>query len=521
MAEKILIIDLNEMSYTSEPYSYETYGSYGRGLVLELFRRFVPDEAGPYSEDNIIVIAPGLFAGNPAPSACRMLTATIEDSDKGIRICNTTGNMPQKLGSLGIAAVVIRGIAEQSGTLIHISPEGVSFDRDAGLTGCRTSEIVRSLRGRYGRDCAIIGCGIAGDMKMPLSTFFCTYPEGEPEYHSPRTGFGDVWGAKRLRALIVDTDQYFARECAEPERFRDTGRRLARAIIDDEVCGGALPAYGSITLMKILSSGSGPADLPEITAEQPVRPAGAPRLNKTCAPMCVIGCLNRHVSSDGRQYGSPSQIETQGAILRCFGVDDYDLAGEVHELATEIGIVSTEFVTACKTYAEAEEIEHGEEHLTEWLREIEAGSLIGRVIASRTHGVAGLYREFDLSEWIDRRAVQDEDLFSVKMDRPYNALANMDANELMYAQIFVLENLGFCIFTSFALLDRKETFELLAEMFEARTGSGMTGEKLIIQAHECMTLEREYHERRWKAAQRNNIPQFTKVLYRYFDSKER
>lgn len=519
MAERIIYVDLNNRTAYSEEYSFREKRLYGRGLVLEIFRKHVPDETSRFSPDNLIVIAPGLFAGNQAPSACRMSVATIESRDGGVQVCNTTGNMPQKLGSMGIAAIAVKGASAEKGMVVHIGPDGVRFSTDDSLTGRKTPEIIHELKARYGRNSAIIGAGTAADMRMPLSTFFCTYPDGIPEYHSPRNGFGDVWGAKNLKAIVVEADGYFDRECADPERFRTLGRRLADKLVNDEICGKALPSYGSITLMKILES-SQPLDELKKDEKPPVAATrGERRINRNCAPMCVIGCLNRHSGRSGERYSSPAQIETQAAIERCFGIDDYELAARIQTTATDIGIVATEFVTSCKTFAEACGIENGEEHLLSWLREVEEGSLTGRVIASRTSGVAQLYSDEDLEDWIDRRAVQDEELFDVRMSTAYSSLQGLSELDILYAQIFVLENLGFCIFTSFALLDKRETFEIMAEMFEARIGEQISAEELISDARNCLMEERKYRERRWHAAQRYNIPPFTKVLYRYFDKR--
>ena len=38
------------------------------------------------------------------------------------------------------------------------------------------------------------------------------------------------------------------------EAFRDTGKRLAKIIMDNEIRGGALPGLGSITLIHLLKS---------------------------------------------------------------------------------------------------------------------------------------------------------------------------------------------------------------------------------------------------------------------------
>lgn len=530
MQETVLLIDLEKSAYESVPFSMKTQDPcYGRGLVLSLFEEFLPDNTGRYDPDNLLVIVPGLFSGTPAPSACRMLVATVKAKDKGIQVSNTSGNMPQKLGSLGIAAVVIKGKARSKNTVVRICSDGVEFTSDEDLTGITVGETVRRLKEVFGRESAVIGCSVAGDMRMPLSSFFCTYPDGVPEYHCPRDGFGDIWGAKNLRALVVNHDDYFARECKDILKFRELSKEMTRFITGDGICGGALPAYGSTVIMKILENGMSekvrePAR--KIAAEEistdPIDPEGRKiRRNKSCAPMCVIGCLNRHASTDGKQYSSPAQVETQEAIKRCFGVDDYELADLIQREATDLGISATEFVTACKTYAVALDIDDGQDMLTEWIREVRDGSLTGRVIASGVYGAPELYSDIGMEEWIDRKAIEDEPLFNIHLNTKYPGLSGYSALDLLYAQIFVLENLGFCIFTSFALLNRDETLDLMAAMFEAKTGIGMDGEKLVEYASECIKGEREYSEHRWKASQASSIPRFTKVLYRFFGSREK
>ncbi len=533
MSERILVIDLNTRTYEELSYSYSDCGFYGRRLVLELIKEYVPDDADRYSRENALVIAPGFFTGNKAPSACRMFVASAEGRGKGIQVCNTTGNLPQKIGSLGLAAIVIKGIAEEKGTVVHIDSNGVDFTTRPEYNGAGVREIVRGLKKEYNDDIGILGTGKCGDMRMSLSSMFLTYPHGIPEYHSPRSGFGDIFGAKNLRALVIDGKDYFARENANPEEFWECSKQLVQKIINDEVCGGALPTYGSITIMKILKSKASLAELAESDAKkveaiesfgekqnnEKCADSGDNRKNnKTCAPMCAIGCLNRHTSSDGRKYESPSQVEVEAAVKNCFGIDDYELSRDIQVKATEMSLVSVEYVTAAKAYAEAVGIEHGEEHLLEWLDEIEQGTPVGRIIASRTYGIRDLFSDKVAESLVDRRAIQDESLFDVQVDSRYPRLKGMSAMDILYAQVFVLENLGFCIFTAFALLDNDETFEMMARMFELKTGIKTSGEDLLIQAHECIRAEKEYEEQRWNAARETNIPPFTKVLYRYYEN---
>ncbi|MBC7337382.1 MAG: aldehyde ferredoxin oxidoreductase, partial [Clostridia bacterium] len=62
----------------------------GRGLTAKLVAEEVPSRADPLGKENKLVIAPGLFAGTPAPSSGRLsfgakspLTGNIKESNAG------------------------------------------------------------------------------------------------------------------------------------------------------------------------------------------------------------------------------------------------------------------------------------------------------------------------------------------------------------------------------------------------------------------------------------------------------
>ena len=107
--EVVLIINLTDGSVEKKPYPMENTMTYGRLLALELLREYGEPWANRLDEGNAIVLVPGLFTGNPAPSAGRMLLVTQKDGNAGVQICNITGNLPEALGGNGLAAVVIRG----------------------------------------------------------------------------------------------------------------------------------------------------------------------------------------------------------------------------------------------------------------------------------------------------------------------------------------------------------------------------------------------------------------------------
>lgn len=123
--EVVLIINLTDGSVEKKPYPMENTMTYGRLLALELLRQYGESRANRLDEGNAIALVPGLFTGNPAPSAGRMLLVTQKDGNAGAQICNITGNLPEALGRNGIAAVVICGRYGKENGIIRISGQEV------------------------------------------------------------------------------------------------------------------------------------------------------------------------------------------------------------------------------------------------------------------------------------------------------------------------------------------------------------------------------------------------------------
>ena len=101
---RILIIDLTDKSITQDAVPT---GGYGRGLAMELIRRHSKEGCERLSPDNTFVVVPGLLTGCHVPCATRATVAA--RSDNGFAVTSITGDMPQKLASLGISGRVIKG----------------------------------------------------------------------------------------------------------------------------------------------------------------------------------------------------------------------------------------------------------------------------------------------------------------------------------------------------------------------------------------------------------------------------
>ncbi len=510
---KICYINLTTKEISYDEYNIEKMKYHGRSLAGYLVNNHTTSNTDRFDDDNIIVFAIGLFTGTLAPSSGRISVATRKEKPGGVQMMNMTGSLPQKIASIGIEALVITGKSDNY-SIIHIDEDRIEL-KEIGSSDS-VSQLIYKIRYDCGKEASIIGTGPSADVMLPISTMFSTYPNGYPEYYCSRNGFGDVWGDKKLKAVVVSGNKYFENSCFDKENFSAESKKLAKIIVNDPICGQALPGHGSITLIRLLKDNKN-ITVNHKTDKIKSSAISNKKINKTCSPLCVVGCLNRHCRNDEEAFSAPAESEVNAALFKCFGIDNPLLAKKVNIRAFELGIDSVEFVFSCNIYFKATNALADENSILLMLNEIESNSITGKIIGSKTSGVYNLFKEnASLKPLVTKTVINEEKDFSVVIDRLYNEFHNIDSMELMYRQIFLLENLGFCIFTAFALINNKEALDIMANMFYYKTGIRHSPVDLINFSGHCIDKE-ILDERNFSIESiQKNIPEFTKVLYRYF-----
>lgn len=515
---RICYVDLtnNEISY--EEYTINEIKHHGRGLAAYLCSKHTAPLTDRFDGDNVIVFTIGLFTGTTAPSSGRITLATRKGKGSGLQIMNMTGAFPQKFASANIEALVITGKSENNNTVIYID-KGKAEIRSINGNERYVPNVISEIKSSWGNDCAIIGTGPAADVMMPISTLFSTYPEGHPEYYCSRNGFGDIWGSKNLKAVVINNDKYFGNECFDKHKFSIESKKLSRIIIDNPICGQALPGNGSITLIKLLKDKNYISTIENkaVFASPKSNISGYRKINKTCSPLCVVGCLNRHCRNNEEAFSAPAESEVNAALQHCYSMEDISFAKKVNSKAFELGIDSTEFVFSTSIYFKAIDKNPSKSEIYDLLNEIESNSILGKIIGSKTIGIYNLFRENPaLKPLVTKPVISEEEKFNISVDKFFEEFKGIDDLELMYRQIFLLENMGFCIFTSFALINNKEALSIIADMFYYKTGIKQSVVEMLNYSGECIKQEIEDERNSAMQSIQKNIPEFTKVLYRYF-----
>ena len=191
----------------------------GHGLAAAIFFDLVKDKTiGAFDPNNVLVIAPGLFAGTLVPAACRTEMVGIQAQSfpyEWFGRSNVGGRFANMVKYAGFDAIALEGAADKP-TWLNIV-EGDAELEDAtniwGLDAYESQQVIfkevlgSSFFGGWnptkgGRRTtqlpSVLSIGPAGENKSRIGTILTdagnAFGQG---------GFGGVWGSKNLKAISV------------------------------------------------------------------------------------------------------------------------------------------------------------------------------------------------------------------------------------------------------------------------------------------------------------------------------
>ena len=465
-----------------------TSSDYGRALINSLI------------DEDKIVLCPAFLSGSQAPSTGRLIIGS-KNNDGSILYSNIGGTIAQKLASLNIDALIISGKNQNTYPLtIFLEEDNIKLDYIKEVKELEISPTIEKLYSKYGDDCGIMGIGPSGENLLAISTLFTTYPRGNPEYYCARGYMGHVFGLKNIKALVVKNKSHFNARLADPDNFNKTAKQLSQLIIDHPICGRALPSLGSSTIMKLINEET--INYEKINARE--KQNLNDNINRTCSPLCVVGCLNRHVTNSEEIFSAPFDSEVDEAFEVGFGIHDRKFARNFTKKCFELGIDVMEFIFSCQMYFNLMEIKINKSSLDKAIENVRSMTLEGRVLGSTTKGIYNLFPDKDISkEMLTRPSIIEEDNYRLNIPSRRGKLEKFSDLQYLYSYIILLENLGFCLFSSFAFLDDEEALDLLGKLYYYKSGEKTTGIELLEYSYQLIKNEKK-------------IPNFVKVLYRYF-----
>lgn len=264
---RILEVDLTTASVSTRDsmvYARDYIG--GRILASRIGWDEIPAGCGAYDPENRIIVATGPLTGTLAPTTGRTIMSGISPRTypyPWYTHSTLGGWFGPALKYAGYDAIVIHG---QAPSPVYLDVrDGEARLRDADdLWGLGAREVQLTLRGKLGKEAQILAIGQAGENRARLATV--QHAEANAAGHS---GFGAVWGAKRLKAIVVRGS------------------------------GGVAVADSRGLLQEVLQFGKNKITHGYATMSEEVRTSSRP----TCSQACTFNCFDSFYgrAEDGRR----------------------------------------------------------------------------------------------------------------------------------------------------------------------------------------------------------------------------
>ncbi len=196
---KILHIDLTERKHWVEEKPEEFFKKYigGVSMASRLCWENIKPGCDPYSPDNPICIANGIFAGTPVPVGGKYGLASKSPMTNFIGDSLSGSWLTIALKRAGWDGVVIHG-ASESWVDVFIDDERVEFRDATKLLGLGTFETEEAIREALNDD--QVRSATIGPSGENMVRFANVTNDGR---QAGRTGHGSVWGSKKLKAVSV------------------------------------------------------------------------------------------------------------------------------------------------------------------------------------------------------------------------------------------------------------------------------------------------------------------------------
>jgi aldehyde:ferredoxin oxidoreductase len=515
----------------------------GRGLATYYITQEVGPETKPFDSANKIIFATGPLTGSQAPTGGRYMVVTKSPLSGTIACSNSGGFWGAELKQAGYDFIIVEGKSDEP-CYIYINDDNVEIKDAKKYWGKIVSETTDLLVQETGDPKArVLTIGPAGEK---LALLACVMND---RYRAAgRSGVGAVMGSKNLKAIVVRGTGKLS-----PARDDETKKVLTNVrekIRENEVTSKGLPTYGTSILVNLINqSGIYPTNNFQEsyfeTADKTSGEALAEKYlvrNMACFH-CPIACGRYSKVEDVE--GEGPEYETIWAYGASCGVDDLPAIIRANKLCNEYGLdtISSGATIACamemyeKGIIKQDEIDGpalkfgSGEAIVEWTRKMGAGEGFGEKMAHGSYRLAEEYGVPELSMSVkklelpayDPRGVQGHGLEYATSNRGgCHVRGYMIAPEIVglpekldphslegkagWVKIFqdltaVIDSLGLCLFTSFAL--GPDDYK---DMFNAIVGQDWTKETLLEAGDRIWNIEREFNLKAGIGPEQDTLP---------------
>jgi aldehyde:ferredoxin oxidoreductase len=548
---KIIRVNMSDLSIKTEDISETYQGLGGRGLTSAIVANEVDPTCSPIGPNNKLIFAPGLLGGTNCANSGRISVGAKSPLTGGIKEANSGGQAGGYLSRLGIAAIIIEGMAEEGKLYkLYVGKDKQEISAADDLRGLGNYDAVEKLKEAFGDKAGFVSIGQAGEMKLPAASVAFTDREVRPTRHAGRGGLGAVMGSKGLKAIVIDPAEGELAPLVDKEAFKAAAKRFAKALQDHPVTSKGLTNYGTDILINIINeAGALPTrnfssgrfknaenvsgeTLNKITVDRKGNPSHG------CMSGCIIRCSGDYMDKNGEYFSKWPEYETVWAWGPNCGIDDLDAIARMDRACDDFGLDTIETGNAIAVAMEGGVKRFGDvAGSEELLAEIGKGSPMGRLLGS---GAGAVGKAFGVRRVpvVKNQALPAYDPRAVKgvgvtyatspMGADHTAGYAVTANIMnvggsldplkpegqvelskgLQVATAAIDSAGLCLFVAFPVLDMPDALTAIVDMLNAKYGLSLTGDDVTALGQKVLQIERDFNARAGFTAADDRLPEF-------------
>ncbi len=516
----------------------------GRFLISKFLLREVPPACDPLGRFNKLIVAPGLLGDTMVTTTGKFSVGGKSPLTHGVKESDVGGEAGKKIARLGIKALVLEDLPEQSNPKVLIlNSKETRLSEFPELRGKFVSETIRLLREEFGREVGIICIGPAGEMKMLGAGVAVSDANDIQVRYAARGGLGAVMGSKGIKAIVVDDSDAVPARAVDENLLREASKKLTQAILEDPKTENR-HKYGTPAILMVANElgllptrnfSSGQFEKAEEISGEKVAEViaargGEGRSGTPCLRGCVISCSNIFPDSSGKKTVASIQYENITLLGPNCGIGDLDDIAELNHLCNEVGVCAIETGAAIGVAMEAGVIPFGDaEGAKDLIRQIGQGTYLGRILGSGvviTGRVLGVRRipaiKGQAIPGYDPRALKGNGVTYItspmgadhtagnafetaKTVNPIAKENQVENSRKLQIRAAILDTMGLCLFTRPPFVKNPELFALF---LNGRYGWNVTYEDVQKMGIEALETEREFNRRAGVSEEFYDIPEF-------------
>ena len=167
----------------------------------------------------------------------------------GMIACSNSGGIwGAKLKYAGWDALIVEGVASEW-TYINIVDDKIELLDAREYLGLYSEDCDEKLKEKHGKDSSVLSIGIAGEKQVLLAAIM-----NDKDRAAGRSGVGAVMGSKKLKGIVVSATRKNPDDClASAEALKAANKDVMVNIRENGLTGGGLRALGTASLVNVIN----------------------------------------------------------------------------------------------------------------------------------------------------------------------------------------------------------------------------------------------------------------------------